>query len=87
MENVSAVLMLHQCRISRSNKYNFMKNLLEAIGTFCAMCVHSPKDRVECLGAIVPIKGGALEWGKFLLWFPLGFLLSERNENAPSLAA
>lgn len=46
-----------------------MKNLLEGntYRTFCAICVHSPKDRAECLDGIVPIKGGALEWGKFLL--------------------
>lgn len=27
------------------------------------ICVHSPEDRAECLGGVVPIKAGALEGG------------------------
>ena len=50
------------------NKNDFYENTFwSRLAGLAMICVHSPKDRAECLGGVVPIKGGALEWGKCLL--------------------
>lgn len=55
-----------QCRLKRIGEI-LQNTSWKRLAVSAMICVHSPKDRAECLGGVVPIKGGALEWRKCLL--------------------
>lgn len=67
------------------NRENFTKFLLKATAVLAMICVHSPKERAECLGGVVPIKGGAFRMGEMLTLISLRLFCSLRGMKLPLL--